>query len=313
MRRRIPFGIVVLVCVALLIGATPAVAQRGGGHRAGPVHPRVSIGLGFGFGPYYGPYYYGSWFYSQFWPYPGYPYGYPYYYSGRGGASIRVQVQPKFAQVYVDGNLAGIVDEFDGFLQSLTVEPGGHDITIYLEGYRSIVQRMYLSPGSSYRIKGVMEKLAAGEPNEPRPQPSPEARRIRQRYPGQPYPGQPYPGQDPGDVSQPAAPPIERQPQEAYPPIVREAPAPVDREPAPAPPSDARFGQVAIRVQPADAQITIDGEPWRGPEGADRLVVHLRAGTHRIEIRKEGFDPFVTAVEIKRGEVAVLNVSLARL
>jgi hypothetical protein len=77
--------------------------------------------------------------------------------------------------------------------------------------------------------------------------------------------------------------------------------------------ADSRFGQVAIRVQPADAEITIDGEPWRGPQGAERLVVHLASGTHRIEIRKEGFDPFVTAFEIRKGEVTVLNVSLARL
>ena len=66
-------------------------------------------------------------------------------------------------------------------------------------------------------------------------------------------------------------------------------------------------------MQPVDAEITIDGEPWKGPQGAERLVVHLTAGTHRVEIRKEGFDPFVAAVEIRRGEVTVLNVSLARL
>ncbi|MBP1603114.1 MAG: hypothetical protein H6Q09_286, partial [Acidobacteria bacterium] len=35
--------------------------------------------------------------------------------------------------------------------------------------------------------------------------------------------------------------------------------------------------------------------------------------THRVEIRKEGFDPFVTAIEIRAGEVTVLNVSLAKL
>jgi hypothetical protein len=69
---------------------------------------------------------------------------------------------------------------------------------------------------------------------------------------------------------------------------------------------------VAIRVQPADAEVLIDGEPWRAQSGAERLVVQLAAGTHRVEIRKEGYDPFVTAVEIRRGETAVLNVSLSR-
>jgi hypothetical protein len=76
---------------------------------------------------------------------------------------------------------------------------------------------------------------------------------------------------------------------------------------------DSRFGQIAIRVQPADAEVFIDGEPWKAPQGAERLVVHLNAGTHRVEIKKEGFDPFVTAFEIRRGEVTVLNVSLAKL
>ena len=66
-------------------------------------------------------------------------------------------------------------------------------------------------------------------------------------------------------------------------------------------------------MQPADAEVTIDGEPWRSPQGAERLVVHLAAGTHRVEIRKDGFDAFVTAVEIRKGEVTVLNVSLAKL
>ena len=65
-------------------------------------------------------------------------------------------------------------------------------------------------------------------------------------------------------------------------------------------------------MQPADAEVFIDGEPWRTQQGVERLVVQLAAGTHRVEIRKEGYDPFVTAVEIRRGETAVLNVSLSR-
>jgi hypothetical protein len=131
-----------------------------------------------------------------------------------------------------------------------------------------------------------MEKLAPGEPNEPRPVPPPE----------------PVTSTVQGQEAQPAAPPP--------------AGAPVTTAPAdayPAPGADSRFGQVAIRVQPGDAAVTIDGEPWKGPPGAERLVVHLPAGTHRVEIRKEGFDPFVTAIEIRRGEVTVLNVSLSKL
>ena len=284
MRTKVSAGVAVAACVMALLWAAPSIAQPHGprpapAHRPvyGPGGPHFSAG--FYYGPFYGPYFYNPWFYSSFWWYPPYGYGYPYYW-GAVGSSIRIQVQPKSAEVYVDGYLAGIVDQFDGMFQNLVVQPGSREITIYLDGHKRIVQRLYLSVGSTYKIKGVMEQLAPGEPNEPRPQPAPE----------------PLPAQAHHQAPQPAAPPVN--------------PPPIDPS-RPLHP-DSRFGQVAVRVQPGDADVIIDGEPWRSPQGADRLVVDLPAGTHRVEIRKEGFEPFVTAIEIKQGEVTVLNVSLPK-
>jgi hypothetical protein len=202
--------------------------------------------------------------------------------------------------VYVDGHFGGIVDQFDGMFDSLPVEAGEHEITIYQQGFRSIRQRLYLSPGSTYRIKGTLEPLAPGEANEPRPQraaePSQTGAQVQmapQHQPSQQYPQYQSP--------EPQAPPPTRQ-------------APVSTMPETNAPltSDSRFGQLAVRAQPADAEVLINGEPWRAPAGAERLLVFLSPGTHRVEIRKEGFDSFVTAVEIRRGEVTPLNVSLAR-
>ncbi len=70
------------------------------------------------------------------------------------------------------------------------------------------------------------------------------------------------------------------------------------------------FGAVSIRVQPSGAEVLIDGERWRGPEGPERLVVQLAAGTHRVEVRKEGYRPFTGEVDVRPGETATLNVSL---
>ena len=67
-----------------------------------------------------------------------------------------------------------------------------------------------------------------------------------------------------------------------------------------------------IRVQPADADVLIDGERWRGPGGDDRLVVQVTDGRHRIEVRKEGYQPFTTEVDVRGGESVPLNVSLPR-
>jgi hypothetical protein len=267
-----------------------------------PFYPRYSS-FYWGLGGFWGPYFYSPWYYGYgawgfYPPYSGWGYG-DWYGFGGGGASLKVEVQPKTADVYVDGRLAGIVDQFDGMFQSLSIEPGGHEITIYQEGFRPIRQQLYLSPGSTYRIKGALEPLAPGEPNEPRPQaaqPPPE----QEAQPSQTLPASPYWLLDP------------RSPAPA-----RKAPA--DKAPEPAPEAnppiagDARFGQVAIRVQPGDAEVLIDGEAWHNAAGAERLVVHLGAGTHRVEIRKDGYDSFVSAVEVRRGETTVLNVSLVRL
>jgi hypothetical protein len=58
--------------------------------------------------------------------------------------------------------------------------------------------------------------------------------------------------------------------------------------------------------------VRVDGELWRGAGAEDRLVVQLAAGPHRVEITKEGYEPFSTDVHIRPGETERLNVSLPR-
>src|SRR5262245_41406438 len=67
--------------------------------------------------------------------------GYPYPYLAPAEASLRLDVKPRDAQVYVDGYYAGLVDNFDGTFQRLHVFPGQHEIVIYKEGYRSVRER----------------------------------------------------------------------------------------------------------------------------------------------------------------------------
>jgi hypothetical protein len=73
---------------------------------------------------------------------------------------------------------------------------------------------------------------------------------------------------------------------------------------------NAAYGTLAIKVQPNDAEVSIDGEAWRGPGGQDRLTVEVAEGSHTVEIRKPGFRTYVTQVDIRRGQTTPLNVSL---
>jgi hypothetical protein len=65
-------------------------------------------------------------------------------------------------------------------------------------------------------------------------------------------------------------------------------------------------------VQPAEAEVLIDGEAWDGPEDAERLVIQLPEGAHHVEVRREGFASYSSTVRVRRGETTPLNVSLVR-
>jgi hypothetical protein len=236
--------------------------------------PVVVVRTGFYYGrPYfYDPFYWGGWY-----QYP-YPYRYPYYWDNR--ASLRIQVTPREAEVFVDGYFVGRVDDFDGWSQRLDVDPGEHEIQIYLQGYRTIREKMLFRPREGYKIQRAMEPIATGDPAEARPSPT-----------GQPPERGGY-ARDPRDRGQP---PDERR-----------------RVPVAARERDDASGAISIRVQPDDAIVIIDGERWDRPEGESRLVVDLAEGPHRVEVQREGHRPFTTTVQVRRGEVTTLNVSLPR-
>jgi hypothetical protein len=52
---------------------------------------------------------------------------------------LRLQVEPKNADVYVDGYYAGIVDDFDGRFQHLSLTPGSHHLEIVAAGNQPLV------------------------------------------------------------------------------------------------------------------------------------------------------------------------------
>ena len=256
----------IVVASLLAVISAPAVAhaQRKGGGRGRVVARPVIVA------PYYSNYYDPFWgFYG--WGYPGL---YPPAFYNRGfvdESSARIQVTPRHTEVYVDGYLAGIVDDFDGFAQRLRVAPGEHVIELYLDGHKTIAQTILFAPGQSYRVRHAMEPITAGEPASTRPAPKPGAA----RQPSFDAFGQPITRGSAGG------------------------------------PSAGEGAAIAIRVQPGDALVLIDGERWQ-TSGADRLEIQVAPGEHRIEIQKDGYQPFTTSIKVNAGETTPLNVSLTK-
>lgn len=294
------------LAVAVSLGATARANAQYHGHGHG--HVVVGVGVGYYPMPYYG--FYDAWWGPsyQMGPYP-YPYPYPFHYVDPG-ASVRLEVKPKQAEVYVDGFYAGTVDDFDGTFQRLHVPPGEHEITLYLDGYRTAKQQVRLSADKTFKIKYTMEKLGAGEQPEPRPTPPPPPPETQGQYQGG-QPGTAYPPSQPGTAYPPNEPGIRVGTPRPMPPN-----APPPMPPQNAPPSAGAqrhaegYGTIVIRVQPVDADVMIDGETWHGPADRDRLAVDVPAGRHAIEIRKSGYRTYVTEIDVRPGETTPLNVSL---
>jgi hypothetical protein len=194
--------------------------------------------------------------------------------------SLRTQVAPRQTEVFIDGYYAGLVDDFDGSHQKLRLEPGAHTVTLYLDGHRLYEESVYSTPGSKIKLRHEMEPLAPGEPIPLRP----------------------------GAGIAPAAPPP---PSAPAPPAPSGPPAPLATTTAP------EYGTLHLRSQPGEAEVWIDGELWTfpegpsGPEGSPRLSVHLPAGPHELELRKDGYESFRIRVEIRGGETEAMNVRLA--
>ena len=191
--------------------------------------------------------------------------------------ALRLHVEPKHAEVFIDGYYAGIVDDFDGTFQKLRLEPGPHDVTLYLDGHRVFEETVYSSLGTTVRIRHDMEPLAPGEPVPSRP---------------------PVPGVGPRAPA-PSAPPTS-------PPAISSPPS----VPAPPAASATEFGVLALRTQPRDAALWVNGEAWDLPEEDERLLLHLPAGHYEIQLARPGYDTFTTQVDIFPGETTALNVHL---
>jgi PEGA domain-containing protein len=161
MRKRFLVAVVVLA-LALVVGGGSASA-----------HSRVTIGFGayFGFPAYYG---YGGYYYpaqyAQYGPGVYYPSPErPYY------AFVDTDIHPEEAQLYLDGRLIGIADDFDGYPGYLAVKPGRHVLLFQYRGYHSLSFTLSLRAGEVVDLDQSMVRLSAGQKEEPPPPPPPAA------------------------------------------------------------------------------------------------------------------------------------------
>jgi hypothetical protein len=134
---------------------------------------------GAGFGRYYPGYPYWGWGYPGYYLglslgyYGGYPwpYGWGGYYRvpaayGDGAyghvvmqpGALDLNVKPKRAEVYVNGEPIGHVGRYDGFPGYLWLEPGRYELIFLLNGYRTARHEFTVRPGLIQDVRFRLEK-----------------------------------------------------------------------------------------------------------------------------------------------------------
>lgn len=91
----------------------------------------------------------------------GYAGGYPGYWGGvvRLFGGVRIDVEERDAQVFVDGYYAGVVDDFDGRGQQVTLEPGPHRIEIKGDQFEPVSFEVNVEPGRTITYRTRLRPL----------------------------------------------------------------------------------------------------------------------------------------------------------
>lgn len=71
---------------------------------------------------------------------------------------VRLKVEPRDAEVFVDGYLAGRVDDFDGAKQKLKITRGAHTIELRAPGYETLTFNVTIVPDETTTYKTSMKR-----------------------------------------------------------------------------------------------------------------------------------------------------------
>ncbi len=85
--------------------------------------------------------------------------GYSVSQSYRDNGSLRLKIDPRQAQVYIDGYYVGLVDSYDGAFQKLGIEGGGHKVELKADGYEPLQFEVLITPGETVTYKGEMKRI----------------------------------------------------------------------------------------------------------------------------------------------------------
>ena len=92
-------------------------------------------------------------------------------------STLKLNVQPARAAVFLDGRFVGHASEFGGSFHSMLISPGKHMIKVELPGYRTFETEVNLLAGQKSEIK---TELVKGSIEQASPEIKPQSSRVEQ-------------------------------------------------------------------------------------------------------------------------------------
>jgi hypothetical protein len=270
--------VLAVAIVAIACGAAPAEAGRGWCYR--PYH------WGGYWGSYWGSPYYG---WGGYWG-PAYGYTTVYPVAGATHGALDLDVSPETAEIYVDGQLVGKADDFDGFPDFLWLEKGTYDVAIFLPGFQTIARQYSIYAG---QIIDVGDRMTPGQETRPEDlvSKSTEHRDERLRR--------------------------DRENEEELRAAEQSGEWPEESRPFEEPRSDSldargEPGRAVVRIAPNDASVYLDGRFLGTGSELSRLRSGLivDAGEHELEIVRPGYQSTSRGFSVRSGEEVELVIQL---
>jgi hypothetical protein len=132
-------------------------------------NPWLFSGFGFYNFLYYDPFWWDDWGYPYAYGYGYDPYGDPGAYGAsgyygeeqpQGQGALKLKVEPKNAEVYVDGYYMGSVDDFNGMFQKMDLEVGPHHVELRAPGYRTVAFDVRIELNDTVTYRGELQPLS---------------------------------------------------------------------------------------------------------------------------------------------------------
>jgi hypothetical protein len=77
---------------------------------------------------------------------------------GAPTGGVQLDIEPRRAQVYVDGAYVGVVSAFSGYYQHLDLVAGPHLVTIVAPNYEPLIIHVMVSPGRTMTYRGTLTR-----------------------------------------------------------------------------------------------------------------------------------------------------------